>query len=287
MFLILSHFHDETASSVANVLASRHGAQSVKTIPAEQLAAQVGWSHRHGKAGVETNLRLSDSDTVSSHQISVVFNRVRHVPVPHFESSSKADRDYAAAEIHALVLSWLSSVNCPVVNRASVRGLGGANRSLAEWLLLAGRAGLPTRRLRFTTNSRIFPSKDLEPFVPGAGAGLATPSGFQPVLPAVIGNSPALCLEPMNQDYRRVLVVGDDVLGEAAREFREPLLNLAKIADCQLLEVIFARGRNSEKDSWVVSGIDQFPHGVDISEIAAIAGLLECAAGDLAKTVSV
>jgi hypothetical protein len=289
MILILAHLQDRTAFAVAHLLATRHGADYVRTLTAEELAVEVGWSYRHTSSGIETELRMPDGDRLSDCRVGIVFNRLRQVSVPQFESGPRGDRDYAAAEIHALTLSWLSSLRCPVVNRPSVRGLAGADRSIAEWLLLAGRAGLPARRMRFTTNSKFFRIRDFTPLIPAAGSGLRSSAVFQEVLPALVAAGPALYLEPVNEEYRRVLVVGEQVFGKCQNELREPVLRLARISGCDLLEVIFARIRQpaETREGWVVAGVNQFPSVADDSEIAAIGSFLESESIELEESVCV
>jgi hypothetical protein len=52
------------------------------------------------------------------------------------------DRDYAAAEINAFLVAWLSALDCPVVNRPSPRSLDGPGWSVHHWRAAATRAGL-------------------------------------------------------------------------------------------------------------------------------------------------
>ena len=42
-------------------------------------------------------------------------------------------RDYAAAELSALIVSWLAALGGRVLNPASARGFSGAWRSRSEW----------------------------------------------------------------------------------------------------------------------------------------------------------
>ena len=55
------------------------------------------------------------------------------------------DRSYAAAEMQAFLLAWLSSLECPVLNRPSPSNLGGPWWSLAQWVQRARRLGVAAR----------------------------------------------------------------------------------------------------------------------------------------------
>jgi hypothetical protein len=89
---------------------------------------------------VRTRLRFQDGLEVGDAQLSGVFNRLGGFYVAPGRSSG--DAEYAACEWNALLLSWLVSLRCPVLNRPRpVSGLGGY-RSLGAWRHLAYQAGL-------------------------------------------------------------------------------------------------------------------------------------------------
>lgn len=55
------------------------------------------------------------------------------------------DRAYVAAEITALLVYWLNSLSCPVLNRPSPLWLAGANLRDEQWTMLAAQCGIPVR----------------------------------------------------------------------------------------------------------------------------------------------
>ena len=290
MFLILAHAEDLTALQVRNALTERHGHTQVRMLTAEDLALSTQWFHQQEERQVKTLLRLADGLLLSSDSIKVVFNRLRYVTMPHFDTAKPVDRDYAVGEMFALLLSWLASLSCPVVNRVSVRGLGGAELGLAEWLLLAGKAGLPTRRLRFTTNSRLFFRKSFVPYVPSEGASLSKAESFQPALVPVLGQSPALFLEPVAEEVLRVLVVGNKTFPDVISELTGNCLRLARMSGCDLIECFFARPQPSRAivdrgEEWTFCNANHFPHALDGREVAAIVEMLESKAKEKGREV--
>jgi hypothetical protein len=60
--------------------------------------------------------------------------------LPHIAAD---DRDYVAAEMHALLYFWLHELACPVLNRPRDGILSGLAWSAARWRWHAQRAGLP------------------------------------------------------------------------------------------------------------------------------------------------
>jgi hypothetical protein len=55
------------------------------------------------------------------------------------------DRVYAASEMQAFLLAWLTSLTCPVLNRPTTANLGGPAWHAAEWVRRARRLGFPAR----------------------------------------------------------------------------------------------------------------------------------------------
>ena len=45
-----------------------------------------------------------------------MINRIRAVPTAHLHAADVAERDYAACELHAFLLGWLASFDCPMLN---------------------------------------------------------------------------------------------------------------------------------------------------------------------------
>ena len=151
--------------------------------------------------------------------------RIRHTQAPHFTGAAKEDSEYAVSELHALLLAWLASLPCPVTNPPHPLGLGGWERRLIDWLVLGSRAGLPGVELQWTS----------------------TPQGTTETF------------SPLGAERRSIIVAGDTVVGNAPDNLDAACVKLAKLAQCTLLEVLFA----PTKDGWRFCGATPYPSGAD------------------------
>ena len=294
-FLVLAHIGDDTAAEVAFRLRRRVGPSRVRIVTPEELVLAPSWAHALDDAGPRTRIRLANGEVIGDPQPIAVFNRLRFVTAIQFDVAATVDREYATMELHALLLSWLASLRCPVVNRPSPRGLGGDDRTILEWLRLANRAGLPVRAMRATTDGRglavaAWPSR---PYAVGGSpdpgqAGDDVTDGAV-VLPR--GRRPAVFAEPLDPARARLLVVGDRVLADPILETDLAVLEagarrLSATCDTALLALTLARGcvrpgvdqpdRAGEPPatSWLVTGVDPFPEVRDRAGLDLVASLL-------------
>lgn len=284
--LVLAHPGDRTAAAVAAWLRRRAGSDRVCIATPEELFLARRWSHALGEAGVRTRIELANGIILGDPPPGAVLDRLRFVRPPQFARGTAEDREYATMELHALLLSWLASLSCPIVNRPSPRGLGGAERGRLEWLRVAQAAGLPVRRTRATTNARDLglPGWPWEPAagrIRAVGAGQAVPTtgdGSRPAPPR--GRRPATFAEPLGPERRRCLVVGETVLGAPSRDLEEPARCLAATAGCTLLGLTFGRpsapppGAGHPDRAWRVVGVDPQPELSDAAAIETIGALL-------------
>ncbi|HLL76672.1 MAG TPA: hypothetical protein VK421_15565 [Pyrinomonadaceae bacterium] len=273
MFLVLAHHGDPLAARVYERLRARHGATRARLLTADDLALSTRWALRQDGERVETLMSFPDGTRISSAEIAAVFNRLCHAVAPHFAAAPEADRDYALMETHAFLLSWMAALP-RVINPARPRGLGGDVRGVAEWLLLAGRAGLPARGMRFATSARLFPKPAYEAHVPLEGAGLALGSPVRPASRATLGSAPAHFLEPVGEERRRIVVVGSRAYGDGLPpKLADKCLRLAREVGCELAEFSFARA--TEGSGWRFCGGGSFPFDLPEPETGALVELLE------------
>jgi hypothetical protein len=122
----------------------------VELITPEQLVCATRMVQRIGSGHTSVELGLTDGRTFSSDHVAGVLNRMRTVPTAHIAHAAPTDRDYAAGEWTALVVSMMSSLP-NVINRAHPLGLSGHSRHISDWTELAQRAGLPTVSYRHGT----------------------------------------------------------------------------------------------------------------------------------------
>lgn len=273
MFLVLTHNDDPTALAVYRELCARQGPDSVALLTDEDLSVGTGWSYSHYENITRTTLRLRDGRSFSSDDITAVFNRLRYLNGVHFKSFDVRDREYAVGEVFALLLSWLTSLKCPVVNPAGLRGFSFSTRSFLEWFKLAGEVDLPARAAHFTTDARLMPAAGFSAIQPLAGMTLAQVANFRPVTTAIVGRAPTVWLEPIRDETQRLLVIGGVAIGDP-KEMAGPCLALAQRSNASVLEFIFVRSTLRKEDDWLCGWINPMPQLSD-AEVSAVTRLLE------------
>jgi hypothetical protein len=145
-WLVLCEWRDDPARWVHDQL-REHTSQTVELVTdADLVGAQ--WDQRIDDDGVSTEIRLADGRTLAGRAIRGTLNRLTHASPALTGMLAPADREYGYAEISALLLSWLASLDGPVLNPPTTRGMNGAWRSGVEWSELAAEAGLDCVPLR-------------------------------------------------------------------------------------------------------------------------------------------
>lgn len=217
-FAVIGHPGDRVAVEIAAAIERRLGPGSVTLAWAEELMLAV-WRHRVG-GSVTTEIVLRDGRALRSDALGGVFCRLTYAPTPLFTRSTERDRQYAAAEGYALLLSWLAGLPCPVVNRPGPLGLSGPQLTPVQWLALAGRCGLRTRRTRLAAHGDAW-------------------------------------REPLGGPPHEVHVVGHRVLGAVSESIAGPCLQVARQAGCAVLGLHFAAARPAGEP--VLCGVDTAP----------------------------
>jgi len=138
MWLVLCEPEDEAAGWAADGLRAR-GLDPLEVVAPRALIRSGGCTHELGRGGATFTIGLPDGRTVASDAVRGVLNRAMSVGAP---ASAGSDGAYIAAELHALMLSLLGCLGPRALNRPSGYELAGAWRSVAEWSVLATRAGL-------------------------------------------------------------------------------------------------------------------------------------------------
>ena len=142
MWLVLCSAADHAAIWAFNGL-KELGLAPLELITAECLAYSRLWEHRLGAGGVHIKIGLPDGRVICSSRIRGALNRLLSPPPDLVNLAVTADREYAAAEMAALYLSWLHGLPGPMLNRPTPQGMCGRWRHKSEWAWLASRAGLP------------------------------------------------------------------------------------------------------------------------------------------------
>lgn len=220
-------------------------------------------------------LTLHDGAVIDGEAPDVVFNRLRGVEMPQFAAAPQADREYALMEMLALVLSWLKSMPCPVINAPSPQGLGGQPRGALAWQLLAANSGLPALPLRLTSSSRHYHAPDLVfHSVDSMGAALSVGGRLPP------GNVPAQFAGAVGSATLSVLIAGRQVVGRVPSELVNGCVDLACRANTEILLAHFASAVDAPF-GWVFTSADPMPVVTGAAETRAIVDLLESrAAGE-------
>jgi hypothetical protein len=236
-------------------------------VSSNELIYAPYWHHQIRSDGTMSEVELADGKRLISSKIDVVFNRLSNISITHFVQ--EGDCYYATMEMYALLLSWLHSFPCKVINPAVPRGLGAHRYSQIVWLMRAAQAGLPVRNLHFTTNPRNFPKPNYTPYPPfDMSGGTAL---IEPLAVPFSGNRPIYFMEPVSQNRQRVLIVGEEIIGGLGIKYTDALRQLARNAGCDLLQVDFGRFDTQ----WKVIAVDAFPQLTNEAEYQALLTLLE------------
>ncbi len=147
MWLVLCSPHDAAAHWALTGL-RRRGLVPIEAISPEGLVYSRALAHEIANGQPRTSFTLPDGRVIDSAGVHGVLNRMTGLPLAHLAGASPEDALYAQQELHALMLSVLYGLGVRVVNRPTPQGLAGRLRSHAEWLALAGRAGLRTQDYR-------------------------------------------------------------------------------------------------------------------------------------------
>lgn len=142
MPLILCEGTDAPAHWLAEEWRGLGTAAEVVTVDA--LGDARRWEHRVDRAGATVRVELADGRVIDSAAAEPIVNRLSFVPLASLRAASGADYGYAAQEVFAFYLSWLSAWPAPVLNRPTPQGLGGQYRHGSIWALLGAQAGLAT-----------------------------------------------------------------------------------------------------------------------------------------------
>jgi len=144
VLVIIASRHDV----VARRLADRWAVHEAALLTCEDLSA-AGWCHPIGAASRST--AVVGGRVVAVEGITGVLTRRPYVVEQELGHIVPADRAYVASEMTAFLLSWLSSLECPVLNRPTPSGLSGPNWWPEQWTYAAAQFGLPVRPVRRRT----------------------------------------------------------------------------------------------------------------------------------------
>jgi hypothetical protein len=184
----------------ARAFASRWASHDVRVLTCRDLSME-GWRQTLNAGDART--AVVEGMPVAQEQITGVLTRLACVLEEELSEIVARDREYVAAEMTAFLWFWLSSLNCPVVNRPTSAGLSGPYRQ-EYWTSLAAQAELSVQPVR---RRAVLAASGLEETCPAAAT---------------------------------VAVVGQRVLGETDPILQRHALKLAELAGLELLAVRFS-----------------------------------------------
>ena len=147
-------------------------------------------SHRVSDAGISTSIEVSAGLCIDDWRLSGVLNRSLGAPDRAWQRAAPAERDYASAELHAFMVSWLAGLRCPVRNRPTPQCLAGPAPHPFVATAAAARAGLLCPPL--TTTTAEAPLGDIQL----VAARLAAGAGSRPVSVPCVDGSPVVAGVP-------------------------------------------------------------------------------------------
>jgi hypothetical protein len=141
VIVIFASPYDGGASRLAESWAS-HGA----AVLTHRDLSRPGWRHFLPRRHVAD--AVVDGRHVAVSEISGVLIRWPAVFEQELVEIVQAERTYVASEMTAFLRSWLTQLECPVVNRPSAGSLVGPSWRPERWVHIAARLGIPVRTVR-------------------------------------------------------------------------------------------------------------------------------------------
>jgi hypothetical protein len=222
----------------ARLLAHRWRALGTVLVTASDLSA-VGWRDHVGRSAPAT-ARI-DGRVVSTGDIGGVLTRLVAIDERELTHIVPDDRTYVAQEMTAFLVSWLSSLSCPMLNRPTPGCLAGPPWRRERWIHEAARLQIPVVPVR----------RSVEP-------------GIAPVP------------EPSMPKHSTITIVGDRWFGDADEDLAHDARRLADAAGVDLVAVHFSGPRHGAH----MLGADVWPDvtapGVGEAIVAYLTGERGC-----------
>ena len=149
MILIIAEPADLDALWLRSQLARRL-TDPVEVVTPAKLVYAPSILHRLTSRYSDGDLRIEQQQHSRMSAVQGMINQIRAVPTAHLHDADAAERDYAASELHAFLLGWLASFDCPMLNPPG-QSLAGPSHSQLSALHFAAIGGLRCRRMNITT----------------------------------------------------------------------------------------------------------------------------------------
>lgn len=225
--LILAHAGDTGADLTAKWLRRELRPQAVGLVRPEALSLGR-WSHRVDARGhASTRFAPPRAHSIASADIGAVLNRIRHLPVPGFRRAMAKDQAYAAAELQAVVASWLAELGDRVVHAVRRHAFVTPVLSLQRWATVAAACGLPVAVQNIASSPRTAAAAQPPAHADGLGQDRDAPAGTS-----------------RQYGIGTVLVAGDNADGLLAHRYSACAIAAARQLGYPLLEFRFALQAN-------------------------------------------
>jgi hypothetical protein len=125
--------------AVARKLVAGWSPHDARVLTAEDLA-RPGWCVAPGSPAAAR--AVVEGKVVAPDAITGVLTRIPAIAPRELPMLAEDDRAYAATEMTAFLVHWLSGLRCPVLNRPSPPSLCGPSWRSEQWTLVGARLGL-------------------------------------------------------------------------------------------------------------------------------------------------
>ena len=139
MIVIFANRYDQSAIS----LAARWAEHNASVLTCDDLS-MIGWRH-YLQLKAESKAMVGGR-VFSLQQIKGVLIRWPGVFAQELIQIEASDRDYVAREMMAFLVSWFSSLECPVINQPTPVNLSGPAWRLEQWTYAAAQLGIPVKK---------------------------------------------------------------------------------------------------------------------------------------------
>jgi hypothetical protein len=212
MLVVLAYTHDVGARSL--VQRWRADGEEAALLTCADMS-RAGWRYVAGNPAA--GRAVIEGQVIATREIRALVTRIPAVGEAELGHVHEEDRRYAAAEMQAFLLAWLTSLECPVLNRPSPSNLGGPEWSVVHWVRRARRVGLAAR-----------PVTQRSVYVPDTPSEISPRADGSSIFVDVVGD-------------RAILVCGSKPDPDEA-PFAQGAIALARDAGTEMLRVYFERG---------------------------------------------
>lgn len=136
MIIIVANCRDQ----VAKKLVKRWSAHSACLLTPLDLS-KSGWSYRVGN--IDSSTAVAGGIKISVRDIKGVIVRLPWILEDYLDYIIPQDRAYIATEMSAFLMSWLTALKCPVLNRPTPSSLLGPDWCNEKWVYTASQLGIP------------------------------------------------------------------------------------------------------------------------------------------------